>query len=464
MDVSKTNAASTKDRVFPKGKFGHSTRNRIARSAAADECMINIKSPQHNIKLYGQAEAEGPKGRGSNSNPFTTIPGNIDVSKTSWPELRTPVLYQQHGNKSKLANVFISSEHILKEGLKRGSEVKEREDIASSVFVEHTDMSFTPLQTTSYSSKTKGYSSAEERLFNDSSTAVELQKSSNKNIYQFHNTSSRKPRTCAGIHNHTSESESYTSCGNVGGVTCEKEKICGIPSAAAGPSKTFCDVLGDKLDLAFKLVKKGENFPQPQLKEENIIIGSMKVSSNQRKRTCKEEKKRVQEEEARKRMLVPKDHRVRLVSRKMLEALLNSDTENMSLSTHQRAAPAMNEEEFPTMEESRMQRMKLKDEHPCGAEGDDSQRRDPSCGVQLKLKNLGSDSDWVNSSSAEGQVIVPTNSMSVRNRKRKDPIEIDLVNLIKVGILLVWPYYYNVYHTLVYAGSFLSMVWILFHI
>lgn len=467
MEVSKTNAAPTKDRVFPKGKFCHSKRKSIARSATVAEYLININSPPHNIKLYGQVSNEAgtrePRGRGLNSNQFATMPGNIDVSKTSWPELRKPVLYQQHGNKSKLANIFAGSEYVLKEGIRPGSEdigsITSKSDIASSVFVEQTDMSVAPFKATSYSYKTKGYSSAEERLCNNSSSAVELEKSSSKNICQFHITSSRKPQASAGIHNHTTESERYTSCGNVGGVACKKEKIHGNPLAAAGPSKTFCDVSGNKMDSAFKLMQKGENLTQPQMKEEeNIINGNIKISSNQmrsnqRKRTLKEEKKRVREEEARKRMLAPKGQRVRLVSQKMLEAMLNNDTENMSFSAYQRAAPAMNEKEFPTVEESKLQRMKLKDEHSCGVQGDDSQRRGRSCEVQLELKNLGSDSDCVNSSSAEGQVTVPANSMSVRNKKRKDLIEIDLVNLIKVGILLVWLYYYNVYHTLVYARS-----------
>lgn len=465
MEVSKTNAGSTKDRVFPKGKFGHSTGRGIARSAAVDKCLININSPPHNIKLYGQVSNEGvtqgPRGRSSNSNQFAAMLGNIDVSKTSWPELRKPVLYEQHGRKSKLANIFAGSEHVLKEGIRPGSEdigsMTSKSDIAASVFVEQTDMSVTPLQATSYSSKGKEYSSAEEIMCNNSSSAVELEKSSSKNICQFQITSSGKTRASACSRNHTTESERYTSCGNVCGVACKKEKVHGNLLAAAEPCKTFCNVSGNRMDSAFKLLQKGENLPQPQLKEEeNIISGNIKISSNQlrsnqRKRTLKEEKKRVREEEARKRMLAPKGQRVRLVSQKMLEVLLNSDTENMSFSTYQRAAPAMNEKEFPTMEESRMQRMKLKDEHSCGVQGD-SQIRGPSCEVQLKLKNLGNDSDCINSSSAEGQVTVPASSVPVRNKKRKDPIQIDLVNLIKVGILLVWLYYY-VYHTLVYAGS-----------
>jgi hypothetical protein len=149
MEVSKTNAASTKDRIFPKGKFGHSARKGIARSAAVDECLININSSPHNIKLYGQisneAETQGSRRRGSNSNQFAPMPGNIDVSKTFWPELRKPVLYQQYGNKSKFSNMFAGSDHVLKEGIGPGSEGKEHKDIgsitsksyiASSVFVE----------------------------------------------------------------------------------------------------------------------------------------------------------------------------------------------------------------------------------------------------------------------------------------------------------------------------------------
>ncbi|PNF14760.1 hypothetical protein B7P43_G08341 [Cryptotermes secundus] len=375
---------------------------------------------------------------------FSALPESIDVSKTYWPELRKPVLYEQQGNKSKLAKIFAGREHVLKEGIRPGSEVKEsddigsmtsKSDIASSVFVEQSDMSVTPLQATSYSSKVKEYSSAEERMCNNSSSAVELEKSYSKNICQFHITSG-KPLASAGSLNHTTESERYTSYGNVCGVACKKEKVHSNLLATAEPCKTFCGVSGNRLDSTFKLLQKGENLPQPQLKEEQIISGNIKISSNQlrsnqRKRTLKEEKKQVREEEARKRMLAPKGQRVRLVSQKMLEAMMNSDAESMSFSTYQRAAPAMNEKEFPTMEESRMQRIKLKDEHSCGVQSNDSQRRSPSCEVQLKLKNMGNDSDCINSSSAEGQVTVPTSSLSVRNKKRKDPIQIDLVNLIK---------------------------------
>jgi hypothetical protein len=409
--------------------------------------MINMTSPPHNIKLFGrisnETEKQGPKGKGSNSTPFATTPRNTDVSTTSWPELRKSVLYQRHGNKSKLAE-----EHVLKEGIKPGSEVKENDDIGSitsksdivnNVFVSQTDMSFTPLQASGYSSKTKGCSSGEERLFNNSSTTVELGKDCSKNKYQFYIATSEKPQTSAGIHNCTTESERCTVYGNVSGVACEKEKLCGNPLAAAGTSQMFCDVTGDKVDLAFKHLQKREHLPQPQLKESiingNIEISSNKIRSSQRKIMWKEEKKRAREEEARKRMLAPQSQRVRLVSHKMLEALLNSDAENISFSAYQRDAPAINEKEFPTMEESRKQRMKIKDELSCGVQGDELQG--PSCESKVKKeKNLGSNSDCVNSSSAEEQIIVPANSMTVRNKKKRSPIQIDLVSLIKVGILL----------------------------
>jgi hypothetical protein len=357
-----------------------------------------------------------------------------------------------------------NNEHVLKESIKPESEVTENDDIGSmtsksdivnNVFVLQTDMSFTPLQATSYSVETKGCGSAEERLFNNFSTAVELEKGYSKSKYQYHIATSKKPQASAGIHNCTAESERCTVCSNISGVACEKEKLSGNPLTAAGTSQTFCDVSGDKMDLAFNHLQKGENLPQPQLKEniinENIMISSNKIRSTQRKKTWKEEKKRTREEEARKKMLAPKSQRVRLVSHKMLEALLNSDTENISFSTYQRAAPAMNEKEFPTMEESRKQRMKLKDELSYGVQGDELQGT--SCEMQMKVKNLGSNSDCVNSSSAEGQIIVSANSMTIRNKRRKDPIQIDLVSLIKVGILVAQRYYCNVYHTLVYAGS-----------
>jgi hypothetical protein len=343
--------------------------------------------------------------------------------------------------------MITNNEHVLKEDIKPGSEVKENDDIGNitsksdivnNVFVSQTDMSVIPFQATDYSSKTKGCSSAEERLFKNSPTTVELEKGCSKNKYRFYIATSEKPQTSAGIHNCTTESERFTVCSNVSGVACEKEKLCGNPLAAAGTSQTFCDVTGDKMDLTLQHSQKGENLPQPQLQDNiingNIGISSNKIRSSQRKREWKEEKKRAREEEARKRMLAPKSQRVRLVSHKMLEALLNSDAENTSFSAYQRAAPAINEKEFPTMEESRKQRMKLKDELSCGVQGDEHQG--PSCEIQMKVKNFGSNSDCVNSSSAEEQIIVPANSMTVRNKRRKDPIQIDLVSLIKVGILL----------------------------
>jgi hypothetical protein len=437
MEISKATLSPPKDVIYPKSKSGNSGIKRPA--CSTDKYMINMNSSQHNIKLFGRVsnEAEkGPKGRGSNSNQFAVTRVSFDVSNTSWPELRKSPLYQRQGNKPKMGGTITEKEHVLKENEDIGS-VSSKSDVVNNVFVLE-NMSGTALQATRCS-EIEGYSSAEERLFNNSSTALELEKGCSKNKYQFHVTTSRKPQVSAGIHNCTPESERCTVCGNSSGVACEKGKLCHNPSVTARTSKLFCDVSGDKMDFAFKYLQKGENLQQQLKDERNIINGNIKISSNQitssqRKRAWKEEKKRVREEETRKRMLAPKSQRVRLVSQKMLDALFHSDSENMSSSTYQRPAPAMNEKEFPTMEELRKQKMKLKDELSCGVQGEELQG--PICEIQMKVKNLGINSDCVNSSCAEREVFVPANSMTVRSKKRKDPIKVDLVNLIKVGIHL----------------------------
>ncbi|XP_021940353.1 selenocysteine insertion sequence-binding protein 2 isoform X2 [Zootermopsis nevadensis] len=87
--------------------------------------------------------------------------------------------------------------------------------------------------------------------------------------------------------------------------------------------------------------------------------------------------------------------------------------------------------EFPTVEESRKPRIKLNEDLSSGVRGDDQEgsRTDE---VQVELSNLGSNNSYCDqSSNTEREAILPASSMSSRNRKRKDPIQIDLMNLIK---------------------------------
>jgi hypothetical protein len=239
----------------------------------------------------------------------------------------------------------------------------------------------------------------------------------------------------ASVHNHIHELDKYVSCGN--------------HVATAGTPKVFCDVAsGIKAELAFGHLQKVKRLPQSQSKDqdqENTISGSSTLLNqrtlNQRKKAWKEEKKRVREEEARRRMLAPKGQRVRLVNQQMLGMLVNSNTKNVPVSTCQSTAPAMNEIEFPTVEESKKHRLKLNEDFFSGVRGDVRQERSCNTKVQVKLNNLGSNNSCcVKSSNTEDEVIAPRNSMPARNKKRKDPIQIDLVNLIKVGVCLMCPY------------------------
>jgi hypothetical protein len=52
------------------------------------------------------------------------------------------------------------------------------------------------------------------------------------------------------------------------------------------------------------------------------------------------------------------------------------------------------------------------------------------------VKHVGSGGDCIKLSSADEEVVGASYSVSVRNRKRKDPVQINLVNLIKVGVFI----------------------------
>lgn len=348
-----------------------------------------------------------------------------------------------------------SDQHLLKEDIKLGSKLKKIEDtgsntsksgIANSVFVVQGNISDSLLQASNYSCKTSGCSSLENKQFDYSAAAVELKMNSAKNMCQFHIGSSRKPQVSSGTRNHINELDKYVSCDNVSGVAFEGQ-ICGNHLATAGTSKVFCDVAsGSNVELTFEHLQKAKNLPQSQSKEQENTIGGRSNTSNlrtcsQRKKAWKEEKKRVREEEARRRMLAPKGERVRLVSQQMLGVLMSSNNEKVPFSTSQTAAPAMNEIEFPTVEESKKQRMKVNDDLSPGVRGDVHQERSRSSKVQVKLSNLGSSNSYcVQSSNVEEEVIEAANSTSGRNKKRKDPIQIDLMNLIKVCVFLMCPY------------------------
>jgi hypothetical protein len=376
--------------------------------------------------------------------------------KTSWPELTRLIPFHRHGSESELENMVCSDQHLLKDDTKPGSKVNKIEDtgsntsrsgIVSSVFVVHGSISDTPFQATNYSCKSTGCSSLEKKKVEDSAAAVGPKKNSAKNARQFHIGSSRKPQVSSDTHNHINELGKYVSCDIVSGVASEEEQVRGNHVETAGICKVFCDVgSGSKVELTCEHLQKAKNLPESQSKEqENTVSGHSSTSTNQRrssqiKKAWKEEKKRVREEEMRRKLLAPKGQRVRLVSQQMLGVLINSNTEKVPFSTYQTAAPAMNETEFPTVEESRKQRMKINEDFSPSIQDDVHEERSHSFKVQGKLSNLrNNNSCCVQSSNAEEENTVPTNRMSGRNKKRKDPIQIDLVNMIKVGVFL-WPY------------------------
>jgi hypothetical protein len=88
--------------------------------------------------------------------------------------------------------------------------------------------------------------------------------------------------------------------------------------------------------------------------------------------------------------------------------------------------------------------MRLNEGHSCGVQHVDGQERIPSCAAQVNVKHVQSGGDCIKLSSVEDEDGAATYSVSVRNRKRKDPVQINLVNLIKVGDFIAWSYYYSV--------------------
>jgi hypothetical protein len=80
--------------------------------------------------------------------------------------------------------------------------------------------------------------------------------------------------------------------------------------------------------------------------------------------------------------------------------------------------------------------MRLNDGHTCGVQHVDGQERIQNCATQVNVKHVGSGGDCSKLSSADEEVVGTTYNVSARNRKRKDPVQINLVNLIKVGVFI----------------------------
>lgn len=438
MDISETSPSWRNDRCVVMDTFGDTRRKSIACAASIDECKGNIGSVPNYFHLRklaaNKVEKQASTAGGSNSS---------DSLRTSWPELTKSVKFQRRGNKSKLPDTTVIDQ-IVKESIRRRTEVKtlkdllsnaSKSDIANSVLTVQDNSKDTPLQATSYSYKTEGCNSVEERCVNNSGTMAGLEKCV-KNTRQVCMSSCRNPKDVASIYNHTNESEKYTTCGDVRGVACEGGQIHDSYLDTTGTSRMFCDPSGRKMQLVFKHMQT-TNLSQTNLQEQGITIGESGNAlrtrrSSQRMKTLKEEKRRLREEEIRRRMLAPKGQAVRLVSQKMAEELLNGNPKSMSFSRYQTAAPAMNEKEFPTVEESRKPRMRINEGYSCAVQHVDVQERIPSHATQVKLKHEGSDSDdCVKISNADREVVEMINSVSVRNRKRKDPVQINLMNLIK---------------------------------
>jgi len=427
------------DRCVVSDKFGHVRRNRFACAPSVDDSRGNVGSVPNDIHLRKLAANKVEKqvftAGGSVWNQYTS---SCDNWSSSWPELTKPVTFQRRGNKSELS-VTTVSDQVVKEGIKR-TEMKKLEDVGSNASVTVRDNSLdAAFKASDYSCKTEGCS-----VVNNSGNIAGLERCCVRNTGQVHMSSWRKPKNVSSCCNRTDESE-YTTC--VGGVVCEEGLTRDSYLDTTGTSRTFCDPPGRNIQFFNHMQKT--NLPQTSLKEQGITVGESGNALDtgryfQRKKALKEEKKRLREEEIRRRLLAPKGQTVRLVSRKMVEELLNSDSKNVPFFSYQTAAPAMNEEEFPTVEESRKQRMRLNEGHSCGVQHVDGQERIPSCATQVNVKHVGGGGDCIKLSSAEEDVGGATYSVSVRNRKRKDPVQINLVNLIKVGVTIAWSYYYSV--------------------
>jgi len=412
-------------------KFGHVRRKRFACAPSVDECEGNVASIPNDIYLRkvvaNKVEKQASTAGGSFLNQYSS---SCDDWSSSWPELTKSLTFQRRGNKSELP-VTTVSDQVVKEGIKR-TELEKLEDVGSNASVTVRDNSSDgALKAPDYSCKTEGCSGV-----NNSENIAGLEKCV-RNTGQVHTSSWRKPKNVSSCCNRTNESE-YTTC--VGDV-CEEGLTRDGYLDTTGTSRTFCDPPGRNIQL-FNHIQK-TNLPQTSLKEQGITVSESGNSLDtrryaQRKKAMKEEKKRLREEEIRRRLLAPKGQSVRLVSRKMVEELLNSDSKNVPFSAYQAAAaPTMTEKEFPTVQESKKQRMRLNEGHSGGVQHVDVEERISSCATQVNVKHVGSGGDCIKLSGADEEVVGATYSVSVRNRKRKDPVQINLVNLIKVSVFIV---------------------------
>ena len=420
------------DRCVIMDKFGH-VRKRFACATSVDECTGNVGSIPNDIhvrRLFAnKVEKQASTAGGSNLNQYSFICDNLS---SSWPELTKSVTFQRRGNKSELP-VTTVCDQAVKEGIRRTE--MEKLEVGSNASVTVRDGGWDAAFKATNSCMTEGCS-----VVNNSVSVAGPEKYCVRNTGQVHVSSWRRPKNVSSSCNRTDEPE-FTTCSNVGGVICEEGLTCDSYLDTTGTYRTFCDPPSRKMQFVFKHMHETD-LPQTSLIEQGIKIGESGNALDtrryiQRKKALKEEKKRLREEEIRRRMLAPKGQTVRLVSRKMVEELLNSDPKNVPFAAYQAAAPAMNEKEFPTVEESRKQRMRLNEGHSCGVQHVEGQERIPSCATQFKLKHVGSDDgDCLKLSSADEEVVGATYGVSVRNRKRKDPVQINLVNLIKVGLFI----------------------------
>ena len=418
------------DRYVVVDKFGPVRRKRFACAPSVDECKGNVGPIRNDTNLSkvvaSKVEKQASTAGGS---LLTQYSSSNDNWSSSWPELTKSVTFQRRGNKSELP-VTTVSDQVVKEGIKR-TEIEKLEDVGSNASVTVRDNSSdAAFKASNYPCKTEGCSGV-----NNSANLAGLEKCCVRNTGQIHMSSWRKPKIVSSF-SRTDESE-YTTC--VGGVVCEEGLTRDSYLDTTGTSRTIRDPPDRNIQFFNHMQKT--SLPQNSLKEQVITVGESGNALDtkkhfQRKKALKEEKKRLREEEIRRRLLAPKGQTVRLVSRKMVEELLNSDPKNVPFSAYQAAAPAMNEKEFPTMEESRKQRMRLNEGHSCGVQHIDGQERIPSCATQVNVKHVGSGGDCIKLSNADEEVVGATCSVSVRNRKRKDPVEINLVNLIKVGVFI----------------------------
>jgi hypothetical protein len=414
-------------------KFGHVRNKRFACATSVDECKGNvgyIPNDIHLLRLVANEVEEQVTTGGSYLNQYSSSDDNYN---STWPELTKAVTFHRRGNVSVLP-VTTVSDVVVKEGIRRRTEMEKLDDVGSNASVTaRGNSSDAAFNATNYSRKTDGCSGV-----NNSESVAGLEKCCVRNTGQVRMSSWKKPNNVSSCFNRRDESK-YTT-GGVGGVVCEEGITHDSYLDTTGTSRTFSDPHGRKIQFLFKHMQT--NLPQTSVKEQGIMVGESGNALDsggyiQRKKASKEEKKRLREEEIRRKMLAPKGQTVRLVSRNVVEELLNSDPKNKEFSAYRAAAPTMNEKEFPTVEESRKQRMRLNEGQSCEVEHVNGPERIPSSVKQVKLKDVASDGgDCLKLQNADGEVGGATNSVSARNRKRKDPVQINLVNLIKVGVFI----------------------------